>query len=77
MKFHFKPRARRSSYEINMTEGPLLGKLVQFSIPLALSGVLQLLFNAADIVPGAGGRGFHQRAEYAHRQSVYGPFHWG
>ena len=50
MKFHFKPRARRSSYEINMTEGPLLGKLVQFSIPLALSGVLQLLFNAADIV---------------------------
>ncbi len=46
MKFHFKPRARRSSYEINMTEGPLLGKLVR----LALSGVLQLLFNAADIV---------------------------
>ncbi len=50
MKFHFKPRARRSSYEINMTEGPLLGKLVRFSVPLALSGVLQLLFNAADIV---------------------------
>ena len=50
MKFSFKPRVRRSSYEIDMTEGPLLGKLVQFSIPLALSGVLQLLFNAADIV---------------------------
>lgn len=50
MKFHLKPHSRRSSYEINMTEGPLLGKLVRFSIPLALSGVLQLLFNAADIV---------------------------
>jgi len=33
-----------------MTEGPLLGKLVRFSLPLALSGVLQLLFNAADVV---------------------------
>ena len=43
-------RGRRGSYEINMTEGPLLRKLIQFSIPLALSGVLQLLFNAADIV---------------------------
>ena len=50
MKLHFKPRARRGTYEINMTEGPLLGKLVRFSVPLALSGILQLLFNAADIV---------------------------
>ena len=33
-----------------MTNGPLLGKIVRFAIPLALSGVLQLLFNAADIV---------------------------
>ena len=62
MKFHFKPRARRSSYEINMTEGPLLGKLVQFSIPLALSGVLQLLFNAADIVVVAVGQGIETMA---------------
>lgn len=36
--------------QINMTEGPILGKLLQFSIPLILSSVLQLLFNAADIV---------------------------
>lgn len=49
MKFNLA-RGRRGSYEINMTEGPLLGKLIQFSIPLALSGILQLLFNAADIV---------------------------
>lgn len=50
MKFNLKPRARRRAYEINMTEGPLLGKIVRFAVPLALSGVLQLLFNAADVV---------------------------
>ncbi len=44
------PHRQKGSYEINMTEGGLLGKLIQFSIPLALSGILQLLFNAADIV---------------------------
>ena len=36
--------------QINMTEGPILGKLLQFSIPLIFSSVLQLLFNAADVV---------------------------
>ena len=33
-----------------MTNGPLLGKIVRFAIPLAISGILQLLFNAADII---------------------------
>jgi len=37
-------------YEIDMCNGPLLGKILLFYIPLMLSGVLQLLFNAADIV---------------------------
>lgn len=36
-------------YEMDMCSGPLLGKIVIFYIPLMLSGVLQLLFNAADI----------------------------
>lgn len=35
---------------IDMCSGPLLGKLLRFSVPLMLSGILQLLFNAADIV---------------------------
>ncbi len=39
-----------SSFEIDMTNGPLLGKIVRFAIPLAISGILQLLFNAADII---------------------------
>ncbi len=37
-------------YEIDMCNGPLLGKIMVFYIPLMLSGILQLLFNAADIV---------------------------
>lgn len=36
-------------YEIDMCSGPLLGKIMLFYVPLMLSGVLQLLFNAADI----------------------------
>ena len=33
-----------------MCSGPLLPKILIFSVPLMLSGILQLLFNAADIV---------------------------
>ena len=40
----------KKSYEINMCSGPLLGKILRFSIPLMFSGILQLLFNAADII---------------------------
>lgn len=41
---------RKQNYEIDMCSGPLLGKMVVFAIPLVLSGILQLLFNAADII---------------------------
>ncbi len=37
-------------YEIDMCNGPLLGKMLIFAIPLMLSGILQLLFNAADTI---------------------------
>lgn len=37
-------------YEIDMCNGPLFSKILMFSIPLILSGILQLLFNAADMV---------------------------
>ena len=40
----------KASNQINMTEGPIFSKLLKFSIPLILSSVLQLLFNAADVV---------------------------
>lgn len=35
---------------MDMTEGPVLTKILLFSIPLMFSSVLQILFNAADIV---------------------------
>ena len=38
------------SYEIDMCSGSVLKKLLLFSIPLMCSSILQLLFNAADIV---------------------------
>lgn len=41
---------KTKSYEIDMCHGPLLGKILIFSLPLILSGILQLLFNAADVV---------------------------
>lgn len=37
-------------YEIDMTSGSVLKKLLLFTLPLMLSGMLQLLFNAADII---------------------------
>lgn len=39
-----------SKNQIDMTVGPIFKKLLQFSIPLIFSSILQLLFNAADIV---------------------------
>lgn len=40
----------QKNYEIDMTDGPILSKLLVFSLPLIASGMLQLLFNAADVV---------------------------
>ena len=37
-------------YEINMCEGPLFSKLILFAVPLMLSSILQLLYNAADVI---------------------------
>ena len=34
----------------DLTSGPLLKKIILFSLPLAASSILQLLFNAADVV---------------------------
>ncbi len=38
------------SYRIDMCNGPVLPGIVAFSLPLMLSGCLQLLFNAADVI---------------------------
>jgi putative efflux protein, MATE family len=37
-------------YELDMCNGPLFSKIVLYSIPLILTGILQLLYNAVNIV---------------------------
>ena len=41
---------KRSKYEIDMCNGTIMDKLISFALPLMLSGVLQLMFNAVDII---------------------------
>ena len=40
----------KKKYSMNMCEGPLFSKIWIFTIPLILSGLLQLLFNAVDMI---------------------------
>lgn len=42
--------AKNKKYEIDMCNGPILKKMLLFAVPLMFSSILQLLFNAADIV---------------------------
>ena len=39
-----------TSRSADLTSGPMLQKIILFSVPLAASSILQLLFNAADVV---------------------------
>lgn len=40
----------KTNHQIDMTTGPLLKKIILFTIPLMLTGILQLLYNATDVV---------------------------
>ena len=39
-----------SRNSIDMTEGPFLRKIIKFAVPLILTGLLQSLYNAADLI---------------------------
>ena len=41
---------KKNKYEIDMCNGTLMDKLIVFAVPLMISGVLQLMFNAVDII---------------------------
>lgn len=43
-------RMTNNKYEIDMCNGSIMDKLIAFSLPLMLSGILQLLFNAVDLI---------------------------
>ncbi len=42
--------AQKSSHEIDMIHGPILQKVLLFNLPMAFSNMLQLIFNAADVI---------------------------
>lgn len=41
---------KKNKYEIDMCNGTIMDKLISFALPLMVSGILQLMFNAVDIV---------------------------
>lgn len=41
---------KSSKFEIDMCNGSIMDKLISFSLPLMLSSILQLMFNAVDII---------------------------
>ncbi len=41
---------KSKKYELDMCNGPLTPKILLFAVPLVLSGILQLLFNATDMI---------------------------
>lgn len=43
-------KTEKQKYEMDMCSGPILNKLLLFALPLMFSSILQLLFNAADII---------------------------
>ena len=43
-------RLRDKRYGIDMLNGPVMPRLLSFALPLMLSGMLQLTFNAADVI---------------------------
>lgn len=45
-----RTKSANKNYQMDMCNGPILKKLLVFTVPLMFSSVLQLLFNAADVV---------------------------
>ena len=43
-------KERSKKYEIDMCNGPILKKMLLFALPLMCSSILQLLFNAVDVI---------------------------
>ena len=70
---------KKNKYEIDMCNGTLMDKLISFAIPLMLSGILQLMFNAVDIIvvgrkPVSGSSRFHNCTDQCIYKSVYWNF---
>ena len=42
--------ARQKAIRADLTEGPLLGKIWKFTLPIIATGLLQTLYNASDMI---------------------------
>lgn len=77
-------RSSTKSYEIDMLNGAIFPKLLRFAVPLTLSTMLQLLFNAADVVVvgryagdnSLAASGLQHGSDQSFDKSVPRPFHW-
>lgn len=58
------------SSAMDMTNGPLFGKILIFSLPLIASNILQLLFNAADVIVVGRYAGYNSLAAVGSTSSV-------
>ena len=74
-------KSKKNKYEIDMCNGTVLDKLISFSIPLMLSSILQLLFNAVDRrcrkifrKPRSGGSRLYDSANQCIYESFYRSF---
>ncbi len=50
MSSNIEVKDKTKKYEMDMTSGPIMRKMLRFAVPVIFSGLLQLLFNAADII---------------------------
>ena len=68
--------SRENKYEIDMCNGSIMDKLISFALPLMLSSMLQLMFNAVDIVVvGRFSRG-NDSAYLSFYKLIYWYFSW-
>lgn len=65
---------QRKTHEIDMCNGPILSKMLLFAIPLMFSSILQLLFNAADIIVVGRFAGDHALAAVGSTSSLINMF---
>ena len=65
-------RRSASRYEMDMTTGPILPNMIRFAIPLMLSSLLQLMYNAADMVVVGRFAGGHALAAVGATSSLIG-----
>ena len=66
----------KNKYEIDMCNGTIMDKLISFSVPLMLSGILQLMFNAVDIIVVGRFAGSQSLAAVGSKEFLWEQMYW-